>query len=138
MWKYFTLALLVSAGNGHAQTVFKCRDHRGQPVYQSFPCAADKPAEKIWNNEIREPTPAERAARLRAERSIAESDRKLRESNARYAQATRTYGGKNYKRDSLACVAAREEYERVQADFLLNRNIDLLRRLEAQIRDHCR
>ena len=43
MGKYFTLALLVLAGNVHAQTVFKCRDHRGQPVYQSFPCAAGAP-----------------------------------------------------------------------------------------------
>lgn len=127
--------LLMLAAPLSAQTVYKCRDHKGQPVYQSFPCGGTKPAEKVWAGEYRQPTNAElwatynrdQAWRARQRREQQQRSYIMAPAPATPAQAGRT----------AACRASRSEYNRVQADFRLNRNIDLLRRLEADIRRYC-
>lgn len=138
MGKYFTLsALLLFAAGVQAQAVFKCRDAKGQPVYQSQPCVGRSP-EKVWFNQYREPTPEERYRRAEADRKIAQADQRLRASNVRYSASSSSYWSPpSQGRETLACLAARSEYNRVQKDFVLNRNIDLLRKLEADIRREC-
>lgn len=133
------LALFFFAGAAEAQAVYKCRDAAGQPVYQSQPCADNKPAERVWVNEVRPLTADEVRKRRLADASIAEAARKVRESNARYAASGPRHWSPSgsQSQTAVACAGARSEYERVQKDFTLNRNVDLLRRLEADIRRYC-
>lgn len=131
-------AMLLMAGSAQAQAVFKCRDAKGQPIYQSEPCPNGRQAERIWVNEMRPPTPAERAARIQADRKIEEAGRRLSAANARNNRSVASNWSPTSSGESPQCLAARSEYERVQKDFVLNRNINLLRRLEANIYRYCK
>ncbi len=113
-----------------AQTVYKCRDGKGQPVYQSAPCAGDAMPERVWSGTYRQPTYAERLAREQRDREFEQRRRLDRARRARpvYIEPSSTGSMRS------SCAAVRAEYDRVQADFRANRNVDLLRRLEAQLR----
>ena len=133
----FVLLILLSvlAPSLCAQTIYKCRDHKGQPVYQSFPCGGTRPAEKEWSGQYRQPTNAEQWAthnRDQAWKARQQGERQRRAYVMAPRQPTPAESGRR-----ASCSYARAEYNRVQADFTLNRKIDLLRRLEANIRIYC-
>ena len=118
-----------------AQTIFKCRGPKGQAMYQTAPCAGG-PAEKSWSGSYREPTRDELWQRYRLDQ------RWQQRQNARVVRRSGFYAvpsgvPSRSSANAAACSAARSEYSRVQADFKLNRNIDLLRRLEADIYRYC-
>ena len=131
------ILLSVLAPSLCAHTVYKCRDHKGQPVYQSFPCGGTKPPEKVWSGEYRQPTNAELWQRYNRDQEWKARQRREQASRQRYFYGGGSKGDSAAASRRAACSAARSEYNRVQADFTLNRNIDLLRRLEASIRSHC-
>ena len=64
--------LAVSAG---AQSVYKCRDAKGQPVYQSEPCPE---AEKRWDTQPSTTTWDDYYKRQAADRKIAADRRHMR------------------------------------------------------------
>ena len=127
MRKYFTLALLVFAGNVHAQMVYKCVGKDGVSELTSFPCDKNKRTVKAvyappepYRPPVQRPAPA------------------VRQQQQTYYSYSGPSAGDVQRQQRLAqCNAVRSEYNRVQADFKLNRNIELLRRLEARIRQFC-
>jgi hypothetical protein len=129
-------ALLLFPFSGAAQSVYKCKGMDGEAVYQSFPCAGGKGAEKIWTGSYRQPTNEELWARYNRDKAWQEKQHANRIRRASGA----AYGASSSNGDSKAqlCRVTRNEYNRVQADFKLNRNIDLLRRLEADIYKYCK
>lgn len=127
--------LLMLAAPLSAQTVYKCRDHKGQPVYQSFPCGGTKPAEKEWSGSYREPSNAELWAKYNRDQEWRARQQRERQRRAYVRAPSQPTAAESGRRAS--CNYARAEYNRVQADFKLNRNIELLRRLEADIRTYC-
>ena len=129
------ILLSVLAPSLCAQTIYKCRDHKGQPVYQSFPCGGTKPPEKVWSGEYRQPTNAELWARYNRDQEWRRRQEREKQQQFQYTVPHRGDSSKASRRAS--CAVVRQEYNRVQADFMLNRNIDLLRRLEASVRNHC-
>jgi hypothetical protein len=132
------ILLSVLAPSLCAQTIYKCRDHKSQAVYQSFPCGGTKPPEKVWSGSYRQPTNAELWQRYNRDlewRKRQERDRRRRPFV--YSGGGTSPQGMKALSNRAACSYARKNYERVQADFTLNRNIDLLRRLEADIRRYC-
>ena len=133
----FVLLILLSvlAPSLCAQTIYKCRDHKGQPLYQSFPCGGTKPPEKVWSGEYRQPTNTELWARYNRHQEWRRRQQREKQQNYYYSVPSR--GDSSAASRRASCAVARQEYNRVQADFRLNRNIDLLRRLEANIRTFC-
>ncbi len=133
----FVLLILLSvfAPSLCAQTIYKCRDHKDQPLYQSFPCGGTKPPEKVWSGEYRQPTNAELWARYNRDQEWRRRQEREKQQQSRYSVPSRGDSAAASRRAS--CAIARQEYNRVQADFRLNRSIDLLRKLEARIRQHC-
>lgn len=133
----FVLLILLSvlAHSLCAQTIYKCRDHKGQPLYQSFPCGGTKPAEKEWTGNYRQPTNAELWERYNRDQEWRKRQARGQQTQYRYTGPVRGNSAEASRRAS--CAIARQEYNRVQADFKLNRTIDLLRRLEANIRTYC-
>ena len=129
------ILLFVLAPSLCAQTIYKCRDHKGQPLYQSFPCGGTKPPEKVWSGGYRQPTNAELWARYNRDQEWRRRQEREKQKNYYYSVPSRGDSAAASRRSS--CAVARQEYNRVQADFKLNRNIDLLRRLEANIRRFC-
>ena len=127
--------LLMLAAPLSAQTVYKCRDHKGQPVYQSFPCGGTKPAEKEWSGNYREPSNAELWAKYYRDQEWRARQQREQQRRAYVTAPRRPTPAESGRR--AACSYARAEYNRVQADFKLNRNVDLLRRLETNIRQYC-
>lgn len=129
------ICILLLAGTASAQTVYKCRDHKGQPVYQSFPCGGTLPAEKVWTGDYRQPTNAERWATYNRDQEW--KARQQREAQHRPVYWSSGQVDTKASMNRAACAASRSEYNRVQADFILNRNIELLRKLESDIRRYC-
>ncbi len=129
------ILLSVLAPSLCAQTIYKCRDHKGQPLYQTFPCGGTKPPEKVWSGDYRQPTNTELWARYNRDQEWRRRQERDKQQTYYYSVPSRGDSAEASRRAS--CSVARKEYNRVQADFTLNRNIDLLRRLEASIRNYC-
>ena len=132
------VVLLLMPLSASAQTVYKCTGFKGDKVYQSFPCAGAVPAEKVWTGTYRSPTNDELWQRYRTDerwrqRQQAEQARR----NANHYSEISSPSASQSSQNALICSAARSDYARVQADFQLNRNINLLRRLESNIRRYC-
>lgn len=122
---------LLAAVPASAQVVFKCRDAKGSPVYQSQPCPSGQ-HEKVWLNEYRPLTAEERARRADADARIRAAEQAVRRANARFAgNAPRAW---TPGRQPPACSGERAVYDAAQRDFRLNRNIETLRMLEARLR----
>lgn len=135
--RYVGILLLLLPLASAAQAVYKCKGVDGKSVYQSFPCAGDVPPEKVWNGDYRQPTNAELWQRYRTDQrwqQRQQADRARRSAGSYYVAPARD---SRSQANSARCSVARGEYKRVQADFTLNRNIELLRNLEAQIYRYC-
>lgn len=136
--RYVGVLLLVLPLVSTAQTVYKCKGIDGKPVYQSFPCAGDVPPEKVWSGSYRQPTNAELWQRYHIDQRWAarqQSENARRAARSFYAAPSSSRSKSSH--NSAACSTSRSEYSRVQADFKLNRNINLLRRIEADIYRYC-
>lgn len=48
MRRYMCVVLVILPALASGQSVYKCRDAKGQSVYQSHPCEGGKPPEKTW------------------------------------------------------------------------------------------
>ena len=81
-WIFGLLLAGLTASSG-AQSVYKCRDAKGAPVYQSAPCAN---AEKRWDTQASTTTWDEYYKRQAADRKIA-ADRRHMRARAQQFQA---------------------------------------------------
>lgn len=123
-----------------AQTIYKCRDHKGRPVYQSFPCGGTKPPEKIWDSQYHRPTNAELWQRYHAEQKIERDRQAIKARNAQnagyqYWQPPR-YTASDSRR--AACAAAKSHRQSVLDRVGLNRTFDLLRNLDDNVARACK
>ena len=71
----FGVLLAGLAASSRAQSVYKCRDAKGQPVYQSEPCSG---AEKRWDTQPSTTTWDDYYKRQAADRKIAADRRHMR------------------------------------------------------------
>lgn len=128
--RLFSLFLLLLAFSVQAQTVYKCKGDDGNPVYQSSPCPGGASPERVWGGTYRQPTNEELWARYRRDQ---ESQRRREQERARRSVYVAP-SPRPFNPQAMACASLRQEYDRVQANPRLNRDIDLLRRLEARLR----
>lgn len=129
-WLLLLLALPLQA-----QQVYKCRDSKGGPVYQSHPCEG-KTAEKTWDAAQPEYT-AEDIARIRRHQAevTALAQRQRQHGNTYTAPA---FSGPTQSQSKHArCQAAKNERAR-QLAFVKNAGIDLRQRLNSMVYDACK
>ena len=121
------VAMLLMASSAQAQVVYKCVGKGGHVEFSSWPCAATQRTVKAVAappEPYSPPPPPPKPLRPRSRGSVNHYYGPSRADQERAARAAQ-------------CTAIRSEYNRIQADFKLNRNIELLRNLEAQLRQHC-
>lgn len=108
------LGLLLAglAASSGAQSVYKCRDAKGQPVYQSEPCPE---AEKRWDTQPSTTTWDDYYKRQAADRKIAADSRHMRararEISAGYGPAATSVGSPNAEACTRAQAARSQAYE---------------------------
>lgn len=106
----FGLLLAGLAASSWAQSVYKCRDAKGQPVYQSEPCPE---AEKRWDTQPSTTTWDDYYKRQAADRKIA-ADRRHMRARARDISAGEGPVGTSVT-TSNADACSRAKYARAQA-----------------------
>lgn len=123
------LAVLLAgvAASAGAQSIYKCRDAKGQPVYQSEPCPE---AEKRWDTQPPTTTWDDYYKRRDADRKIA-ADRRHMRARAREISAGEGLVGTSVSTPNAeACARARaaraQAYETmgVKRDFEASRHWD--------------
>lgn len=131
-------ALSLLSCTASAQSVYKCRDAKGSPVYQSEPCSN---AEKRWDAKPEPPPTYDdlRARELVRQRQEAESAQLRRAAGRDRPQQAiganlPAYAGANPDR----CENAKRERQRVLDQVGLKRNFDLLRRLDDMVYNACK
>lgn len=111
-WIFGVLLAGLAASSG-AQSVYKCRDAKGQPVYQSEPCPE---AEKRWDTQPSTTTWDDYYKRQAADRKIASDRRAVRQGNQRLLSGEAT-GAEVSVRNAGACETAKQQraaaYERM-------------------------
>lgn len=131
-------ALALLSCTASAQSVYKCRDGKGVPVYQSEPCAN---AEKRWDAKP-EPPPSYdevRARELTRQRQEAESAQLRRAAGRDRPQQSiganlPAYAGS----DPGRCERAKRHRQQVLDQVGLKRNFDLLRKLDDMVYNACK
>lgn len=135
----FIVALLAAcAPRASAQALHKCVGRDGHASYQSQPCDAGR--RTVWVREATpEPPPsAERQKAMRREKArrdvqsayLATLARRRRGAASGHAIAT--------SRDAKACDAARRRREKTLERVGLERDFELLRRLDDDVARACR
>lgn len=123
----FLAIVLLAAGpaRGQAMTFYKCRDAAGHAAYQSHPCAGTP--QRVWREPVAPPIRANPATTRPA----------LADAVAfPPPRAGIRLGSRRPRIDPVTrrCRSLRARYERTQQDARHNRDIPLLRRLEAGLR----
>jgi hypothetical protein len=144
MRRIATLAVLLFAGAGNAQTLYKCVS-RDMTSYQQTPCPATaRTVRSIHTVPEPPPTPAQRAEqRRKAQHGRAESaflshlagTDQFRSTSASVRRTNRT---NRRDKQEAACEAAQRSRERTLQAVGLRRNLDLLRKLDDNVADACR
>lgn len=123
----FAVLLAALSVNAVAQSVYKCRDAKGQPVYQSEPCPD---AEKRWDTQPSTTTWDDYHKRQAADRQIA-ADRRHMRARAQQMQAGQGPVGTAVTTSNAdACARAKaaraQAYEAmgVKRDFAASRHWD--------------
>lgn len=125
-WIFGLLLVGLTASSG-AQSVYKCRDAKGQPVYQSEPCPE---AEKRWDTQPSTTTWDDYYKRQAADRRIAADRRHMRararEISAGEGPVGTSVGTPNADGCARAKAARAQAYESmgVKRDFEASRHWD--------------
>lgn len=121
-----------------AQTIYKCTGPKGDKVYQSFPCAGDKPAEKQWQTEQSSVTWDDYYKRRAADQKI---ERDRRHMRRRASQVTSSGGpigtAVGSSANGSACQAAKANREATLNAVGLDRSYSLLRSLDDAVWQAC-
>lgn len=101
----FSVILCGLAATSSAQSIYKCRDAKGQPVYQSDPCPQ---AEKRWDTQPREYSWDDHYKRKAADQKI-EQDRRHMRYRAHAATGRQSATGANIGiKNQSACESAKK------------------------------
>jgi len=123
------LLVAVLAVPASAQAVYKCRDARGGPVFQSHPCDGAA-SEKEYRYEAQQPSTAN-------QRRIAQYRRELEESNAP-SSGPRWVSREISTPKRSGCQIAKDERDATLRRVGLKRNFDLLRQLDENVYRACK
>lgn len=129
----FMLCGLAASASG--QSIYKCRDAKGQAVYQSDPCPE---AEKRWDTLPRDYTWDDYYKRTDADKRI-ERDRAYMRGRAQGMNAPSAASGTHITtRDAGRCAAAKAHRESVLEQVGMRRNFQLLRELDSAVWEACK
>lgn len=132
--------LLLLSANVSAQQLYKCINGKGHPSYQSEPCSAQQ--SQVWVRDATpepEPPPSQRPAAQAQRQWESEVAERRQQAQSQGPQrpvgfSLPAYGGSR----PSACQAAKDERERVLKVVGMNRNYDLLRKLDDNVWNACK
>lgn len=124
--------IAVSAG---AQSVYKCRDAKGQPVYQSEPCPE---AEKRWDTQPSTTTWDEYYKRQAADRKIAADRRHMRARARELSSGVGPTGASVSVPNADACRQAKAQRQAAYDAAGINRSFDLSRQMDDLVYNACK
>lgn len=132
------LALSVPAAG---QSIYKCRDAKGGPVYQSDPCPE---AEKRWDTQPRNVTWDDYYKRQAADASIQRDRRTVQQRNASQQPVAvgigggRRASGTSIPAVSTSCQSARQQRDRMNEIQGVNRTYAGSRVWDQAVWDACK
>ena len=124
--------IAVSAG---AQSVYKCRDAKGQPVYQSEPCPE---AEKRWDTQPSTTTWDDYYKRQEAERKIAADRRHMRARARQLSTSDRPVGAAVGTDNAEACARAKAARAQAYEAMGLKRDFEAARHWDNVVWNACK
>ncbi len=127
------LAFVACTASG--QSVYKCRDAKGTPVYQSEPCAN---AEKRWDTQPSATTWDDYYKRQAAERKIAADRRHMRVRAQEIAAGASPVGAAVGPQASSACQQAKSQRQAAYDAAGLNRSFELSRQMDDMVYNACK
>ena len=131
------LGLLLAglAASSGAQSVYKCRDAKGQPVYQSEPCPE---AENRWDTQPSTTTWDDYYKRQAADRKIAADRRHMRARVRQISAGEGPVGASVSTQNADACSRAKHARAQAYEAMGLNRNFDASRHWDNVVADACK
>ena len=130
------LVLLVAiAAPAAAQSVFKCRDAKGNAVYQSEPCPN---AEKRWDTQPSATTWDDYYKRQAADRQIAADRRHMRARARDISSGSGPVGAAVGPQASSACQQAKAHRQAAYDAAGLHRTFELSRQMDDMVYNACK
>ena len=131
------LGLLLAglAASAGAQSVYKCRDAKGQPVYQSEPCPG---AEKRWDTQPSTTTWDDYYKRQAAERKIAADRRHMRARANEISRGEGPVGASVSTANADACRRAKAQRQAAYDVAGLKRSFQLSRQMDEMVYNACK
>ena len=133
-WILGMLLAGLAASSG-AQSVYKCRDAKGAPVYQSEPCAN---AEKRWDTQAPTTTWDDYYKRQAADRKIAADRRHMRVRAQEIAAGSGPVGAAVGPQASSACQQAKAQRQAAYDAAGINRSFELSRQMDDLVYNACK
>ena len=131
------LAVLLAglAASAGAQSIYKCRDAKGQPVYQSEPCPE---AEKRWDTQPSTTTWDDYYKRRDADRKIAADRRHMRARAGEISRGNGPVGTSVGAENADACQRAKAHRQAAYDAAGLNRSFELSRQMDDMVYNACK
>lgn len=129
------VAALLAPALVSAQAVYKCRNAKGEAVYQSQPCEGGKLPEKAWSGDYRQPTNAELWQRYLIDQRWQQQQQAER---SRTSTASFVGSVPRFDQRESRCSIAKAERARTLDRVGLKRTYDLLSRLDAMVYEACK
>lgn len=136
---FFVVAsLVVCAPRAAAQALHKCIGRDGQASYQSQPC--DRGSRTVWVRDAapERPPSVERQRSMRREKARRDVESAYLAKLAGRRRGSASGHAISTSRDAKRCEAARGRRERTLERVGLERDFDLLRRLDDEVARACR
>ena len=130
----FMLLVAVSADAG-AQSVYKCRDAKGNPVYQSDPCPD---AEKRWDTQPQSYTWDDYRKRQAADRKIEADRRHMRSKAQQIASSELPVSANVGPRDSDNCRRVKAQRDAAYEAMGVSRNFEASRYWDDAVWNACK
>ncbi|MEL1264404.1 DUF4124 domain-containing protein [Pseudoxanthomonas putridarboris] len=131
----FLVVFCGLAATASAQSVYKCRDAKGNPVYQSNPCPE---AEKRWDTQPRDYTWDDYYKRTAADKKIERDRRHMRARAAQVSGSSGPVGAAVGQRNSSACESAKRRRDMVYEAAGADRSFATSRAMSDVVYDACK
>lgn len=134
--KWILVMLLAGyAASAGAQSIYKCRDAKGQPVYQSDPCPD---AEKRWDTQPSATTWDDYYKRKEADRKIAADRRHMRARAREISAGEGPVGTAVTSTNADACTRAKAARAQAYETMGVNRTFEASRHWDNLVWNACK
>ena len=133
-WIFGLLLAWLAASSG-AQSVYKCRDAKGQPVYQSEPCPE---AEKRWDTQPSTVTWDDYYKRQAADRKIAADRRHMRARARQLVAGEGPVGTSVTSSNADECTRAKQARAQAYEQMGLSRSFEASRHWDNLVWNACK